>query len=108
MSLADIFARGGETGKLLLQIEELKKIGYNPGFVQFLTAQYHINASEFSKALQLLVPLESKAVPPPVQGANQQYVGPLLWPVGRAGDAARSLPPGSQCQPARRYSQARR
>ena len=61
--LANVLAGRGETSKLLLQIEELKKIGYPSVIVQFLSAQYHINASEFSKALQLLVPLESKVVP---------------------------------------------
>jgi cellulose synthase operon protein C len=64
INLAEIRAALGETGKLLVQIEELKKIGYNQVVVQLLTAQYHINASEFKQALQLLVPLESRVVGP--------------------------------------------
>ncbi len=95
LTLANVLAGGGETGKLLLQIEELKKIGYNSVLVQFLTAQYHINSHEFNEARQLLVPLESeRQFARGFQGTHQRYVGPMLWPIGRAGDAARSLPPG--------------
>ena len=65
VTLAEIRAGLGETGKLLLQIKELKKIGYDQVHVQFLTAQYHINDSDFKQALQLLVPLESKIIGPP-------------------------------------------
>ena len=57
--LANVLAGRGETSKLLLQIEELKKIGYPSVIVQFLSAQYHINVSEFNEARQLLIPLES-------------------------------------------------
>jgi tetratricopeptide (TPR) repeat protein len=63
--LAEFLAGRGETGKLLLQIEELKKIGYASVIVQILSAQYHINSSEFHKAQQLLVPLESITNLPP-------------------------------------------
>ena len=58
--LADILAHRGDTDKLLLQIEELKNLDYPDVLVQFLTAYYHVNSSEFRKARQLLVPLESR------------------------------------------------
>ena len=48
----------GDTGKLLLQIEELKKLGSNPKIVQFLKGYYHVNASQFREARQVLAPLE--------------------------------------------------
>ena len=59
--LAEFLARSGETSKLLLQIEELKKIGFSSVLVQILSAEYYINSSEFHQAQQLLVPLESIA-----------------------------------------------
>ena len=87
LSLAEILARRGETGTLLLQIEALKKIGYNPFLVQYLTAYYHINASEFSKALQLLVPLESRpGVLPPLKA---QLNNMLAQCYGQLGEPAR-------------------
>jgi cellulose synthase operon protein C len=57
--LANILARRGDTDKLLLQIEELKSIGFPTALVQLLTAQYYVNSREFRKARQLLAPLES-------------------------------------------------
>ena len=48
----------GDTGKLLLQIEELKKLGCNPKILQFLKGYYHVNASQFREARQVLAPLE--------------------------------------------------
>jgi cellulose synthase operon protein C len=65
LSLAHIFAGRGETGKLLLEIEELRKVGFNQVSVQFLSAQYYVNVSEFDKARQLLVPIESLTILPP-------------------------------------------
>ena len=59
--LANVLAVRGDTGKLRLQIEELKKIGYPDVLVQLLTAHYYINSHEFRKARQILVPLESAA-----------------------------------------------
>jgi cellulose synthase operon protein C len=60
--LANVLAMHGETGKLRLQIEELRKIGYPDVLLQILTAHYWVNSSEFMKARQILVPLESVAI----------------------------------------------
>jgi cellulose synthase operon protein C len=65
LNLAELLAGRGETAKLLLQIEELKKIGFSQMPVQFLTAQYYINSSEFREARELLVAIESIAGLPP-------------------------------------------
>ena len=59
LMLANVLALRGDTVKLLLQIEELKKMGYPTAIVQFFTAQYYVNSSEFRKARPLLLPLES-------------------------------------------------
>ncbi len=61
---ADILALRGDTGKLLLEIEELKKIGINPQFLRFITAHYHVNSSDFQQARQTLRPLELLYWPP--------------------------------------------
>src|SRR5262249_32853620 len=42
---------------LLLQIEELKNLGCNAGYVQYLTAYYNIDLHQYEKARQLLVSL---------------------------------------------------
>ncbi len=55
----------GDTGKLLLQIEELKKLGLNPKLLQFLKGYYHVNASQFREARHVLAPLESLPGWPP-------------------------------------------
>jgi predicted Zn-dependent protease len=55
--LADILARRGDTGKLLLQIEELKKLGFNLHVIQYLTSYYYANLHQCQKARQILVPL---------------------------------------------------
>ena len=60
--LANVLAMRGDTGKLRLQIEELRKIGYPDILLQILNAYYWINASDFMKARQILVPLESVAI----------------------------------------------
>ena len=64
--LANVLAMRGDTSKLRLQIEELRKIGYADVLLQILTAYYLVNSSEFMKARQLLVPLESA----PLLGAD--------------------------------------
>jgi cellulose synthase operon protein C len=56
--LALTLADRGDTGKLRLQIDELRNAGLAPVAVQLLTAYYHVNSSDFRKARQLLVPLE--------------------------------------------------
>jgi cellulose synthase operon protein C len=60
--LANVLAIRGDTDKLRLQIEELRKIGYPDVLLQILNAYYWINSSEFVKARQILVPLESVAI----------------------------------------------
>jgi tetratricopeptide (TPR) repeat protein len=57
--LANILALRGDTGRLLLEIEEMKSIGISQILLDFLTAHYYVNSSEFRKAKQLLVTLES-------------------------------------------------
>jgi cellulose synthase operon protein C len=61
-TLANVLAIRGDTGKLRLQIEELRKIGYPDILLKFLTAHYCINSADFMKARQILVPLESVAI----------------------------------------------
>jgi cellulose synthase operon protein C len=57
--LAKLMAQRGDTGKLALQIEELKKHGFSPAFIQFLSACYYINNSQFVEARRLLVTLQT-------------------------------------------------
>ena len=57
--LADLLASQGDTGKLRLQIEELKKHGYSQIGINFFMACYHINAGQFLDARQLLVKLQT-------------------------------------------------
>ena len=57
--LANLLALRKDDGKLLLQIEELKKVGYSPALVQYLNAYYYINIGNYIKARQLLVPLQA-------------------------------------------------
>ena len=55
--LAELLANHGYTGKLDLQIQELRKLGYSQLFIQYFTACYYINTNEFLKASQLLQPI---------------------------------------------------
>jgi tetratricopeptide (TPR) repeat protein len=57
--LADLLAKHGDTGKLLLQIEELKKAGCLSFVIQYFTACYYINSNQFLKARQILVTLQT-------------------------------------------------
>jgi tetratricopeptide (TPR) repeat protein len=57
--LANVLAVRKDAGKLLLQIEELKKIGFPAGLVQYLNAYYYINIGDYVRARQLLVPLQA-------------------------------------------------
>jgi tetratricopeptide (TPR) repeat protein len=59
LTLTNLLAKRGDTGKLLLQIEELKKRGYSQVLTNFFTAYYYINASQFLKARQLLIKLQT-------------------------------------------------
>ena len=60
--LANYLAMRGDTGKLQLQIEELKKLGFNSNLLQFLRGYYYVNASQFREARHVLAPLESATV----------------------------------------------
>ncbi len=60
----DILAMRGDTGKLLLEVEELKKIGINPQYLRFITGHYYVNASEFQQGRMTLKPLELLDWPP--------------------------------------------
>ena len=57
LRLADLMAQRGDTGKLLLQIEELNKLGCPPVWIQYITACYCINQHQFVKARQILITL---------------------------------------------------
>ncbi len=57
LMMADILARDGSTGKLLLQIEELKKLGCPLSYVQYFMANYHANLHQYRRVQQLLTPL---------------------------------------------------
>jgi cellulose synthase operon protein C len=59
LKLADLLANRGDTGKLLLQIKELKKLGHSRTLTQYFTACYHINARQFLKARHILLTLQS-------------------------------------------------
>jgi len=55
--LAEILAQHGSAGKLLLQIEELKKLGCALNYIQYFMANYHAILHQYQKARQILVPL---------------------------------------------------
>ena len=57
--LANVLAQQKNTGKLLLHIEELKKIGFPGSAITFLNAYYCINKGDYITARQLLVPLQA-------------------------------------------------
>ena len=59
MYLTELLIQRGDTGKLLMQIEELKRIGHSPVLMQYFTACYHINAKQFLKARQLLMTISA-------------------------------------------------
>jgi tetratricopeptide (TPR) repeat protein len=56
--LAMLLAGRGETGKLRVQIEALKQIGFNEMFMLYLASYYYVNNQEFSRAREILVPLQ--------------------------------------------------
>ena len=59
--LANFLAFRGDTGKLWLQIEELKNMGFRRSPSISDSAHYYVNSSEFRKAKQVLLQLESVA-----------------------------------------------
>ena len=54
VALAERLAQRGRTGELFVQIEELKKLGCIPTYVQYLTAYYHVNLHQYRTAQQIL------------------------------------------------------
>lgn len=46
-----------ESGRLLLQIAELERLGASRAYTQYLNAYYHFNKRDFKKAEQILLPL---------------------------------------------------
>ena len=58
--LARILAQRGDTRELESQIEDLKRIGFSPMLLRFLTAWYNINKNEYAIARDLLVPLQTR------------------------------------------------
>jgi cellulose synthase operon protein C len=59
LQLTELLAKRGDTGKLLLQIEEIKRLGYSQLIIQYFTACYYINSHQFLKARQILVTLQA-------------------------------------------------
>ena len=59
MQLTHLLIQRGDTGKLRLQIEELKRLGYSPVLTQYFEACYYINMKQFLKARQLLIMLNA-------------------------------------------------
>ena len=59
VKLTELLAKSGDTGKLLLQIEELKRVGYSQLLIQYFTACYYINSDQFLKARQILITLQA-------------------------------------------------
>jgi cellulose synthase operon protein C len=60
--LAELLARNGSTGKLLLQIEELTKAGLPSAQVDYLRACYYINMRDFVEARRLLTSIQRQAI----------------------------------------------
>ena len=58
--LAQLLAGKGETGKLQLQIQELKDLGVNPVVINYFTAYYHANNREYARAQQILGSLQAE------------------------------------------------
>lgn len=59
--LARVLAHRGDAAKLRLRIEQLKSIGLQTTFVDFLNAYYYVITKDYRKARQILVPIDSKA-----------------------------------------------
>ena len=68
--LAMMLAAHGDTGKLLLHIEELKNLGVNKVFTDYLTAHYCVNNKEFERAKQILTSIQAATAQIPVLKAQ--------------------------------------
>ncbi len=58
--LAQALAAKGETGKLQLQIQELKNVGIIPVYLNYFNAYYCVNSHEYAKARQILSSLQAE------------------------------------------------
>jgi cellulose synthase operon protein C len=57
-TLANLLAEQGNTTDLMLQIQELKRLGFTPVLLDFLEANYEVNSSQWAKAIQSLARLQ--------------------------------------------------
>jgi tetratricopeptide (TPR) repeat protein len=53
-TLANLQAEQGNTTDLMFQIQELRRLGFNPTLVEFLEAHYEVNSSHWATAIQSL------------------------------------------------------
>ena len=63
-ALAHVLATRGDTGKLLVEIEEVKKAGFHSQIVQLLMGNYYVNHSQYKQGLRALAPLQSTPAGP--------------------------------------------
>jgi cellulose synthase operon protein C len=66
VQLAILLANRGDTGGLLLQIDELERVSFSRPFTQYLRAYYNFNKHEFYQARQILTPLQPDVAAIPV------------------------------------------
>ena len=57
--LTQLLATHGDTGPLLVQIEELKKLGYPAALAEYYTGYYHFNSKNYLKAREILLRLQA-------------------------------------------------
>ena len=62
-TLANLLAEQGKTTELMVQIQELRRLGFNPTLVEFLEANYEVNSSQWAKAIQSLSRLQPMLEP---------------------------------------------
>jgi tetratricopeptide (TPR) repeat protein len=53
-TLANLLAEQGNTTDLMVQIQELGRIGFNPPLVEFLQGSYEVNSGQWAKAILTL------------------------------------------------------
>ena len=64
-TLANLLADQGKTTELMLQIQELRRLGFTPTLVEFLEANHEVNSSQWAKAIQSLSRLQPLLEPVP-------------------------------------------
>ena len=83
LTLADMLAERGDVVELRAQIDELRKLNYRPVLIEFLEANQQANSSEWQKARQTLVklqtPFDAVALP---EVSAQLPPGQVLCPPG--------------------------